>query len=64
MAVDVSLTALLGEVAELTDYASAFRYPDAAYEPDAFEATEALATAKRLCDEIEWRIGSDWLPNC
>ena len=44
------------EIADLTDYASAFRYPDAPYEPGADEAAGALATATRLCDEIERRL--------
>jgi HEPN domain-containing protein len=54
--VDPSLEALLREVADLTDYASAFRYPDAPYEPDADEAARALAIATRLCDEIGRRV--------
>ena len=54
--VDPSLEAILREVADLTDYASAFRYPDAPYEPDADEAARALATATGLCDEIGRRL--------
>jgi HEPN domain-containing protein len=54
--VDPSLEAILREIADLTDYASAFRYPDAPYEPGADEAAGALATATRLCDEIERRL--------
>lgn len=53
---DPSLEAILREVEDLTDYASAFRYPDAPYEPDAAEAAEALNTASRLCDEVRRRI--------
>ena len=37
-AVDSTLEPLLREAQELSDYASAFRYPDAPYEPDAAEA--------------------------
>jgi HEPN domain-containing protein len=48
--VDPSLERILREVADLTDYASAFRYPDAPYEPDSDEAAAALATAAKLCD--------------
>jgi HEPN domain-containing protein len=55
---DPSLEALLRESTKLTDYASAFRYPDAPYEPDAAEAGEALAVATKLCDEIRRRIES------
>jgi HEPN domain-containing protein len=47
--VDPSLERILREVADLTDYASAFRYPDAPYEPDSDEAAAALATAAKLC---------------
>jgi HEPN domain-containing protein len=54
--VDPSLEGILREVADLTDYASAFRYPDAPYEPDAVEAAGALATASKLCDEIRLRL--------
>jgi HEPN domain-containing protein len=54
--IDPSLEAVLREVADLTDYASAFRYPDAPYEPGADEAAGALATATKLCDEIERRL--------
>lgn len=53
---DPSLEPILREVAGLTDYATAFRYPDAPYEPDAFEGAVALAIAARLCDEVRWRI--------
>jgi HEPN domain-containing protein len=51
-----SLEGILREVADLTDYASAFRYPDAPYEPDTDEAARALAVAARLCDEIRRRL--------
>jgi HEPN domain-containing protein len=55
-AADPSLEPILREVEELTDYASAFRYPDEPYEPDAGEAAEALALANRLCEEVQRRI--------
>jgi HEPN domain-containing protein len=48
-AVDPTLEPVLREAEELTDYASAFRYPDAPYEPDAAEAAEALTIAVKLC---------------
>jgi len=54
--VDPSLEAILREVADLTDYASAFRYPDAPYEPDADEAARALAAATELSEEIQRRV--------
>jgi HEPN domain-containing protein len=53
---DLSLEPILREAAKLTDYASAFRYPDAPYEPDTAEAAEALAVAAGLCHEIRRRI--------
>jgi HEPN domain-containing protein len=58
VAADPSLGPILQHVEELTDYASAFRYPDAAYEPDAAEAAEALTVAANLCDEVRRRIES------
>jgi HEPN domain-containing protein len=57
-AADPSLEPLLREVEDLTDYASAFRYPDQPYEPDAAEAAEALLIAARLCEEVQRRIVS------
>lgn len=51
-AVAPELETLLRQVSDLTDYASAFRYPDAPYEPDAAEATAALLVAKTFCDQI------------
>jgi HEPN domain-containing protein len=54
--VDPTLEPILREAASLSGYASAFRYPDSAYEPDAAEASGALAIASKLCDEIKWRI--------
>jgi HEPN domain-containing protein len=56
--VDPSLTALLSEAADLTDYASTFRYPDAPYEPDLDEALRALEIAERLFAQISTRIGA------
>lgn len=56
--IDASLEPVLRAVEGLTDYASAFRYPDAPYEPDANEAKEALAIASALCDEVHRRIDS------
>lgn len=58
VAADPSLGPLLDDVEDLTDYASAFRYPDAPYEPDAAEAAGALAVAVKLCDEVQRRIQS------
>ena len=53
---DSTLDGIVREAAELTDYASAFRYPDAPWEPDSGEATSALATATRLLAEIRRRL--------
>jgi HEPN domain-containing protein len=53
---DPSLEPILREVEDLTDYASAFRYPDAPYEPDAVEAAEALAIAVKFCEEVQRRV--------
>lgn len=47
-----NLQPLLREVEELTDYASAFRHPDAPYEQDAAEAEEALTLPTKQCDEV------------
>ena len=55
-AADPSLEPVLREVEALTDYASAFRYPDAPYEPDDAEAAEALALAAKLCEEMHRRL--------
>ncbi len=55
---DRTLEAILREAEGLTDYAAAFRYPDAPYEPDSAEAVEALAIATRLCDEVQRRLES------
>ncbi len=49
---DPTLEVLLQEVQGLTDYASAFRYPDAPYQPDATEAFAALTMAASLRDEV------------
>lgn len=43
---DPTHEAVLREFEELTDYASAFRYPDAPYEPDRGEAAAALAAVR------------------
>jgi HEPN domain-containing protein len=56
--VEPSLEPILRQVVKLTDYASAFRYPDAPYEPDAAETAEALTVAAKLCDEVRRRIES------
>jgi HEPN domain-containing protein len=53
---DPSLEPILRTVVKLTDYASAFRYPDAPYQPDTAEAAEALALAVKLCDEVRQRM--------
>jgi HEPN domain-containing protein len=55
-AADSSLEPILRQAEELTDYASAFRYPDAPYEPDAAEAADALTIAVKLCGEVQRRI--------
>jgi hypothetical protein len=55
---DPSLGPILQNVEELTDYASAFRYPDAPYEPDAAEAAEALTVGAKLCEAVQRRIES------
>ena len=52
---DATLEPILRQVGGLTDCATAFRYPDAPYEPDSVEAVEALKLATRLCDEIQRR---------
>ena len=59
---DPSLGPILLKAEELTDYASAFRYPDAPYEPDAAEAAEALAIPAELCDQVQRRVESTQEP--
>ena len=59
---DRSLEPILRKAEELTDYASAFRYPDAPYEPGAAEAAEALTIAVNLCTEVQRRIESAQKP--
>ena len=56
-AAEPGLEPILHKVAELTGCASAFRYPDAPYEPDAAEAEEALKIAAEFCDAVRLRIG-------
>ncbi len=46
----------LRSVEGLTDYASAFRYPDAPYEPETPGASDALAIVSGLCEEVRRRI--------
>jgi HEPN domain-containing protein len=53
---DPALAPLLREAADLTDYASTFRYPDAPYEPDVGEANRALEIAEKVCAEVSLRI--------
>jgi HEPN domain-containing protein len=52
VAIDPSLTPLMTEAADLTEYAIVFRYLDAPREPDTAEANAALATANRLYDRV------------
>jgi HEPN domain-containing protein len=54
-----SLTPILREAANLTDYAVVFRYLDAPHEPDAAEARAALATARSLYDAARSLLGPD-----
>ena len=53
---DSSLETLLRQAADLTDYASAFRYPDAPYEPGIEDARGALSKASALAEAIRVRI--------
>ena len=57
-AADFTLEPILRAVEGLTDYAAAFRYPDAPYEPDSAEAVEALNLATTLCDQVLRRMES------
>ena len=52
-ALEPSLSALLTEAENLTDYATVFRYLDAPREPDEAEASGALAIARRVYDAIQ-----------
>ena len=53
---DPALGPLLSEAADLTDYASTFRYPDAPDAPDLEEATRALEIAERVYEEVRLRV--------
>ena len=53
---DPALAPLLSEAADLTDYASTFRYPDAPYAPDMEEATRALEIAERVYQDVRLRV--------
>jgi len=55
--VDPSLNTLFKDAADLTDYASVFRYPDAPYEPDIDEALRAPGVAESLFAEVRTRVG-------
>lgn len=59
---DPALAQLLKEAADLTDYASAFRYPDAPYEPDVEEATRALEIAESVCAAVRLRVEETQIP--
>src|ERR1017187_10046047 len=52
VAVDSSLSSLLEEAANLTEYAVVFRYLDAPRELDDAEAAGALETARRVCEQV------------
>ena len=54
-----TLTPILSEAANLTDYAVVFRYLDAPHEPDAEEARSALATAQSLYDSVRSLLRQD-----
>ncbi|MCX6629439.1 MAG: HEPN domain-containing protein [Candidatus Solibacter sp.] len=51
-ALNAALAPFLMEAADLTDYATVFRYLDAPREPDEKEAAGALEIARRLFEEI------------
>jgi len=53
---DSTLEPIFKQAADLTDYASMFRYPDAPYEPDSEEATRASETAATVVREISTRV--------
>lgn len=52
MELDASLSPLLLEAADLTDYATVFRYLDAPREPNQEEANRALDIAQRLYEQV------------
>jgi len=51
-ALNPSLAPVLAEVEDLTEHAVVFRYLDAPREPDEEEATAALESARRLCEQV------------
>lgn len=58
-ALEPTLMTLFKEAADLTDYATLFRYVDAPREPDAAEATAALATTRRVYEAVAARISQE-----
>ena len=57
VALDSSVEAVVVPAAPLTEYNSAFRYPDTREDPSRQEADEARAIAGRVCDAIIARVG-------
>src|ERR1017187_7859025 len=55
---DSGLIPIFSEAADLTDYASVFRYPDAPYEPDVEEALRALEVTEKLYVQVRARVES------
>ena len=53
---DPSLKPIVEDAENLSRYASTFRFPDEAYEPDKYDAAEALAIADKVYPEIRRRV--------
>jgi HEPN domain-containing protein len=56
LAVDESLRSVVDEAVPLTEYAWKYRYPGEPDAPTAEEAREALATARKVHDEVRRRL--------
>ncbi|MGA8030570.1 MAG: HEPN domain-containing protein [Bryobacteraceae bacterium] len=61
-ALEPALTPLLRQAADLTEYASVFRYLDAPREPDTPEAEAAVGTARRVYEAIRVLIDGGETP--
>jgi HEPN domain-containing protein len=58
--VNPSLAAVFEDASDLTDYAVLFRSLDAPHEPDENEATKALATARRVVEQVSALVSPPW----
>jgi HEPN domain-containing protein len=62
LSVDATLAELIDRAQWLTVFASRFRYPGAAYVPDAEEVDSAMATAREVFNAVLERLPADARP--